>query len=126
MKPAERQFLAERGFKPSSMRHVPSIGVVGATGNQGSAIIRALVAMDPGLRNMKVKALTSDPTSTKATALIPQGVPADRFELVKCNLNEPEYIQFALSGCVGAIIVSDFWQSSGSDAESELDQIKCA
>lgn len=65
-----------------------TIAVYGATGQQGGAVLDALLA-----RDATVRALVRDPASDRAQALAQRGV-----ELVPANADEPETLAPALEG----------------------------
>lgn len=84
------------------------IAVIGATGQQGSAVVRALKARD----QFKVRALTRNPGKHRDLA----------DEVVEANLDHPETLLPALDGAYGLFLVTNFWQQ-GTD---ELKQAKAA
>lgn len=71
--------------------------VTGATGQQGGAVTRHLLA-----RGFKVRALVRDPASAKALALAERGV-----ELVQGNLNNPVSLAAAVKGVAGVYSVQN-------------------
>ncbi|SDC92455.1 Uncharacterized conserved protein YbjT, contains NAD(P)-binding and DUF2867 domains [Cupriavidus sp. YR651] len=84
------------------------IAVIGATGQQGSAVVRALKARD----KFKVRALTREPGKHRDLA----------DEVVEADLDRPETLLPALDGAYGLFLVTNFWQE-GTD---ELKQAKAA
>ena len=76
------------------------IAVVGASGSQGSAVVRALV--DQGA--FRVRALTRNPGSYAG--------PAD--EVVEADLNSRDSLEVAFADVHGVFAVSNFW-APGSD-----------
>ena len=72
--------------------------VTGATGRQGGAVVRHLVA-----RGASVRALTRDPDSTRARALAERGI-----ELVTGDMEDPRSLERAMHGSYGAYSVQDF------------------
>jgi uncharacterized protein YbjT (DUF2867 family) len=84
------------------------IAVVGATGQQGGAVKRALQA---GGR-FKVRALTRNPDRHRGLA----------DEVVAADLNRPETLQAAFEGAHGVFLVTNFWEQ-GTD---ELKQATAA
>lgn len=85
-----------------------TIAVVGATGQQGGGVIRALQADG----RFKVRALTRDPAK--------HGDLAD--EVVAADLNRPESLKAAFDGAYGVFLVTNFWEE-GTD---ELKQVESA
>lgn len=77
------------------------IAVIGATGQQGSGVIRALKANG----RFRVRALTRDPGKYDG--------PAD--EVAAADLNRPETLAAALEGAYGVFAVTNFWEPGGAD-----------
>lgn len=90
-----------------------TIAVGGATGNQGGAVVAALLAT----KKYKIRALTRSPDSDKAKALAEQGV-----EVVKADMDDADTLSAAFGGCFGAFLVTNFW--AHMDAEREIKQGK--
>lgn len=84
------------------------IAVVGATGHQGGAVVRALQAGG----EFKVRALTRDPS--KHTTLAE--------EVVLADFNRPETLKDAFTGAYGAFIVTNAWEAGAN----ELNQARAA
>jgi uncharacterized protein YbjT (DUF2867 family) len=80
------------------------IAVIGATGHQGGAVVRALKAGG----QFKVRALTRNPVKHRELAE----------EVVEADLTRPETLKAAFEGAHGAFVVTNFWEA-GSD---ELNQ----
>ncbi|KIL96584.1 hypothetical protein FAVG1_01328 [Fusarium avenaceum] len=76
------------------------IVILGATGNQGGSVIKSFLS-EPG---WKVRAITRNPTSSKAQALSSQGA-----EVVKADLDDPPTLTEAFEGAHAIFVVSDFW-----------------
>ena len=70
------------------------IAVVGATGQQGGAVVRALQAGN----QFKVRALTRNPRKHRELAE----------EVVEADLNRPETLKAAFAGAHGAFLVTNF------------------
>ena len=82
--------------------------VTGATGQQGGAVARELLAA-----GHKVRAMTRNPDSEPAKAL------ADlRAEVVQGDLNDTASLESALKGAWGAFAVQNTWEA-GVDGEEE-------
>src|SRR5947208_11039153 len=75
--------------------------VTGATGHQGGAVARELLA-----RQHTVRAMTRKPDSDAAQALARQGA-----EVVKGDLNDAESLRRALQGAWGAFAVQNTWEA---------------
>lgn len=88
--------------------HKKLIAVVGATGQQGGAVVRALRAGN----EFKVRALTRNPGKHRELA----------DEIVEADLNRPETLKPAFAGAHGVFLVTNF-QEHGAD---ELKQATAA
>ncbi|GAA0292303.1 NmrA/HSCARG family protein [Kineococcus aurantiacus] len=77
------------------------ITVIGATGTQGGAVARALLADG----TFAVRAVTRDATSAKAQALTELGA-----EVVEASLNDQDSLYKAFDGAHGAFLVTPFWE----------------
>ncbi len=75
------------------------ITVFGATGAQGTPVVKALVA-----KGFQVRAVTRNPDSDKAKALKAAGA-----EVVKANLDDTANVEAAVQGAYGVFLVTDFW-----------------
>ena len=84
------------------------IAVIGATGQQGGAVVSALQARG----QFKVRALTRNPGEHRDLA----------DEVVKADLNRPETLKAAFEGAHGVFLVTNFWEE-GTD---ELTQATAA
>lgn len=84
------------------------IAVIGATGLQGGAVVRALQAGG----QFKVRALTRNPDKHRGLA----------DEVVKADLSRPETLKAAFKGAHGVFLVTNFWEE-GTD---ELKQATAA
>ncbi len=78
----------------------PIIAVMGATGTQGSGVVKELLTRG----RFAVRALTRNPKSEKATALTAQGC-----EVVQGDLTKPDTLEPAFKGAAGAFLVTNFW-----------------
>ncbi|GAA5908123.1 hypothetical protein JCM8208_003696 [Rhodotorula glutinis] len=77
-----------------------TIAVVGATGNQASGTVSALLAQT----DFAVRAVSSNPTGHKARALLAQhkdSAHVGRLTMVKCNLDDPGELRKALEDAYG-------------------------
>lgn len=77
------------------------IAVIGATGQQGGGVVRALKASG----QFKVRALTRDPVKHSELAE----------EVVEADLDKPETLKAAFEGTHGVFLVTNFWASGGTD-----------
>ena len=85
------------------------IAVIGATGQQGGGVVRALQARG----QFKVRALTRNPDKRRELAE----------EVVEADLDKPETLKAAFEGAHGVFLVTNFWASGGAD---ELKQATAA
>src|SRR5258708_38271771 len=72
------------------------IAVIGATGQQGGAVVRALQPSS----QFKVRALSRDPDKHRELA----------DEIVRADLNLPETLRSAFEGAHGVFLVTNFWE----------------
>ncbi|MFC4532495.1 NmrA/HSCARG family protein [Sphaerisporangium dianthi] len=89
------------------------ISVVGATGAQGGAVARALLA-DGGHR---VRAITRNASSPKARELADLGA-----EVVEAHLEDEASLRRAFDGAYGAFLVTPFWEHLS--AAKELAEVR--
>ncbi|MGZ6130867.1 MAG: NmrA/HSCARG family protein [Myxococcaceae bacterium] len=88
----------------------PVIAVVGATGAQGSGLVRAIV-QDPEHR-FSARAITRKPDSEKGRALAAQGV-----EVVAADADDAASLERAFRGAAGVFCVTNFWEHFSPDRE---------
>ena len=88
------------------------IAVVGATGQQGGAVVRALQASG----QFKVRALTRNPAKHPKLA----------DEVVAADLNHPETLQAAFAGAYGAFVVTNAWEAGGDESKQALAAVNAA
>jgi uncharacterized protein YbjT (DUF2867 family) len=79
------------------------IAVVGATGQQGGGLARAI--LDDADGGFTVRALTRDPNSAAAKELAARGA-----EVVAANLDDEASVRAALEGAYGAYFVTAYWE----------------
>lgn len=98
------------------------IAVVGATGQQGGALARAI--MDDPEGGFTVRALTRDPGSTPAGAFP---------DVVAADLDDEASMLKAFAGAYGAFVVTDHWAPQAPEdaavrgrAKREMDQVAVA
>lgn len=87
---------------------VEKVAVLGATGQQGGAVLSALVKQGIG-----VVAITRNPESPKAMEL------AKKTEVRKADLNDVNSLKKAFEGCDGAFVVANFWEGMNVDQEMQ-------
>ncbi len=85
--------------------------ITGATGNQGGAVIQAL--LDDGPEDWEIRALVRDPSSDRAKALQAEGV-----HLVRGDLDDDRSVAEAVQGAYGVFSVQGF-RPQGVAAEEE-------
>jgi uncharacterized protein YbjT (DUF2867 family) len=88
------------------------IAVVGATGQQGGAVARALQAGN----QFKVRALTRDPAKHRALA----------DEIVQADLNRPETLTPAFAGAHGVFLVTNSWEAGADEVEQATAAVRAA
>ena len=88
------------------------IAVVGATGAQGSGLVRAIIN-DPK-SGFTVRALTRDINSEKAKALSRLGA-----EVVAANVDDIESLKHAFRNAYGAYCVTFFWEHMSPEKEKD-------
>src|SRR5262249_13848024 len=102
------------------------IAVIGATGQQGGGLARAILA-DPD-HQFAVRALARNPRSTKAQELAAAGA-----EVVEADLNDQDSVVRAFQGAYGAYVMTNYWvertpeqEAAQTRAEMELQQAEIA
>jgi uncharacterized protein YbjT (DUF2867 family) len=88
------------------------IAVVGATGQQGGAVVRALQA---GGR-FKVRALTRNPDKHRDLA----------DEVVEADLDRPETLKAAFEGAYGVFLVTNFWEEGTDELKQATAAVRAA
>lgn len=83
--------------------------VIGATGQQGGAVVDALLE-----RGAAVRGLTRDPESASARTLSDRGV-----SVVAADLDEPETLRAAFSDVEGVFAMTTFASARGTEGEVE-------
>ncbi|OKL61201.1 hypothetical protein UA08_03151 [Talaromyces atroroseus] len=76
------------------------IVVVGATGYQGSSVVKQFLTLE----NWRVRAVTRQPSSPAARALASTGA-----EVVKADLSDPSSLSTAFDGAHSIFVNTDFW-----------------
>jgi len=88
------------------------IAVVGATGQQGGAVVRALQTSG----QYKVRALTRNPAKHAQLA----------DEVVFADLNQPETLKAAFAGTHGVFVVTNAWEAGGDESRQALATVNAA
>jgi len=86
------------------------IAVVGATGAQGGALVRAILADKSG--PFAARAITRHVDSDKAKALAALGA-----EVVAADLDDQASVERAFAGAYGAFCVTNFWEHFSAEKE---------
>ena len=88
------------------------IAVVGATGQQGGAVVRALQASG----QFKARALTRNPAKH----------PKLGDEVVAADLNRPETLKAAFAGAHGVFLVTNAWEAGADEPKQALAAVQAA
>lgn len=88
-----------------------TITVVGGTGAQGGGVVDALLASG----QYAVRVASRNPASAPAEALDKRGV-----QVVKGDLLEPSSLRAAFQGAHGAFVVTNFWDPTQMQNETEI------
>src|SRR6266446_6400052 len=88
------------------------IAVIGATGKQGGAVVRALQASG----EFTVRALTRNPGKHRGLA----------DEVVEADLNRPETLKAAFKGAYGVFLVTNFWEQGADELKQATAAVRAA
>src|SRR6266568_1065092 len=88
------------------------IAVIGATGQQGGAVVRALQAQG----QFKVRALTRNPGKHRGLA----------DEVVEADLDRPETLKAAFKGAYGVFLVTNFWEPGTDEVKQATAAVQAA
>jgi uncharacterized protein YbjT (DUF2867 family) len=88
------------------------IAVIGATGNQGGAVLRALQAGS----QFKVRALTRNPRKHRELAE----------EVVEADLDRLETLSAAFEGAHGVFLVTNFWEEGADELKQATAAVRAA
>ena len=88
------------------------IAVVGATGQQGGAVVRALQASG----QFKVRALTRNPAKHPKLA----------DEVITADLNRPETLRAAFAAAHGVFVVTNAWEAGRDESKQALAAVNAA
>ena len=89
-----------------------TIAVVGATGQQGGGLARAI--LDDPEQRFALRALTRNPDSAAARALAARGA-----EVVSADLDDEASLTKAFEGAYGAYLVTAFWEYNSVEREHQ-------
>ena len=88
------------------------IAVIGATGQQGGAVVRALQASG----QFKVRALSRNPGKHRELA----------DEVVEADLDRPETLKAAFKGAYGVFLVTNFWEQGTDELKQATAAVRAA
>src|SRR5213082_3165166 len=88
------------------------IAVIGATGQQGGAVVRALQAQG----QFKVRTLTRNPGKHRGLA----------DEVVEADLDRPETLKAAFEGAHGVFLVTNFWEQGTDELKQATAAVRAA
>jgi len=88
------------------------VAVVGATGQQGGAVVRALQAGN----QFKVRALTRNPAKHRELS----------DEVIQVDLNRPETLAAAFEGAHGVFLVTNFWKGGTEEFNQAAAAVRAA
>jgi len=88
------------------------IAVIGAAGQQGGPVVRALQASN----QFKVRALSRNPDKHRDLA----------DEVVKADLNRPETLKAAFEGAHGVFLVTNFWEEGTDEFKQATAAVRAA
>ena len=88
------------------------IAVIGATGQQGGGVVRALQASG----QFKVRALTRNPDKHRELA----------DEVVEADLDRPETLKAAFEGAHGVFLVTNYWEPGTDELKQATAAVRAA
>ena len=88
------------------------IAVIGATGQQGGSVVRALQAGN----QFKVRALTRNPAKHRELA----------DEVIQVDLSRPETLTAAFEGAHGVFLVTNLWEAGTDEVEQATAAVRAA
>ena len=88
------------------------IAVIGATGQQGGSVVRALQAQG----QLNVRALTRNPGKHRGLA----------DEVVKADFDRPETLEAAFAGAHGVFLVTNFWEQGTDELKQATAAVQAA
>src|SRR4029434_8893024 len=99
-------------FKTMLSNNKKLIAVVGATGQQGRGVVRALQASS----QFKVRALSRNPGKHRELA----------DEVVEADLNRPETLKAAFEEAHGVFLVTNFWEPGTDEGKQAAAAVRAA
>src|SRR5580765_848075 len=106
----EKKLIKIRNMKTKKSEKL--IAVIGATGHQGGAVVRALQASG----EFKARALSRNPGKHRELA----------DEVVEADLNRPETLKAAFEGAYGAFLVTNFGEAGTDEFKQATAAIRAA
>jgi uncharacterized protein YbjT (DUF2867 family) len=100
----------------SSMTVSKVIAVTGATGNQGSSVVKALVSSPLANECETIRCLMRDATTEKAKEL---ATLSPKIELVECHMGDVDSLKKAFAHAWAVFAVTDYWDPETRDKEFE-------
>lgn len=97
-----------------------SVVVFGASGNQGSSVIKGLLA--DTRKRYTIRATSRDISQEKALAV--KALDPERVELFQCNFDDIDSCAAAADGVDGAFLVTDYFEGANMDPAVELQHAK--
>ncbi|MFH0341655.1 MAG: NmrA family NAD(P)-binding protein [Chromatiales bacterium] len=88
------------------------IAVIGASGQQGGAVVRAV----PASGQFKVRALSRNPGKQRDLG----------DEVVKADLDRPETLKAAFEGAHGVFLVTNFWEQGTDELKQATAAVRAA
>jgi len=101
-----------RGTNKCNAQNQKLIAVIGATGQQGAAVVRAL----QGGSEFKVRALSRNPGKHRELA----------DDVVKADLSRPETLEAAFEGAHGVFLVANFWEEGTDEIKQATAAVRAA
>ena len=115
MDPGQRNMYGRAARWWTESMAVRDIAIIGATGQQGGGLARAILADDTGA--FAVRAVTRHPGSERARHLRKLGA-----EVVEADLDDEQSLRAAFAGAYGAYVVTDFFADIAGQPPSPAEQ----
>src|ERR1700741_621689 len=106
------QYIAKERRIDMERTNKKLIAVVGGTGQQGGAVVRALQAGN----HFKVRALTRNPAKHRELA----------DEVIQADLTRPESLRAAFEGAHGVFLVTNAWEEGSGEIEQATAAVRAA
>ncbi|PWY65681.1 nmrA family transcriptional regulator [Aspergillus sclerotioniger CBS 115572] len=88
--------------------------VFGATGIQGGSIAQAILRDSAASEELKVRAVTRDPSKPAAVGLVQQGA-----EVIKADLGDKDSLRLALQNAYAVFVITNFWEVLDPETETK-------